>query len=64
MERAALFWGYPEKLRVDNGPEFVSVALADWAEEHDVTLDFIQPGKPTQNSFIRALQPYLSGRAA
>ncbi len=52
VEEVALFRGYPEKLRVDNGPEFVSLALADWAEEHDVTLDFTQPGKPTQNSFI------------
>ena len=52
LERVALLRGYPEKLRVDNGPEFISLALADWAEEHDVMLDFIQPGKPTQNSYI------------
>jgi putative transposase len=52
LERVALFRGYPEKLRIDNGPEFVSLALADWAEQHNVTLDFIQPGKPTQNSYI------------
>ena len=26
--------------------------MADWAEKHDVTLEFIQPGKPTQNSYI------------
>jgi len=31
---------------------FISLTLADWAEEHGVLLDFIQPGKPTQNSFI------------
>ena len=52
LDRVALFRGYPEKLRVDNGPEFISLALADWAEEHNVMLDFIQPGKPTQNSYI------------
>jgi putative transposase len=44
--------GYPLKLRLDNGPEFISVALADWAEEHRVTLEFIKPGKPMQNGFI------------
>lgn len=44
--------GYPSKLRLDNGPEFISLALADWAEKHGVNLEFIQPGKPTQNSFI------------
>lgn len=52
LERIVLTRGYPESIRVDNGPEFVSVALAGWAEEHDVNLDFIQPGKPTQNSYV------------
>jgi len=52
LDRIASQRGYPEKMRLDNGPEFISVALADWAEENQVMLDFIQPGKPTQNSFI------------
>ena len=43
---------YPLKLRTDNGPEFIAVALADWAEQHGVTLEFIKPGKPMQNGFI------------
>jgi putative transposase len=42
--------GYPLKMRMDNGPELVS--LAQWADEHGVMLDFIRPGKPTQNAFI------------
>jgi putative transposase len=37
---------------MDNGPELTSVKLAEWAETHEVKLDFIQPGKPTQNSFV------------
>lgn len=52
LDRIAAWRGYPQKLRMDNGPELISVAMADWAEEHDVQLDFIQPGKPTQNSYI------------
>jgi putative transposase len=52
LDRIALWRGYPAKLRVDNGPEFTSVLMAEWAETHGVTLEFIQPGKPTQNSFI------------
>jgi len=52
LDRIALTRGYPVKMRMDNGPELISVKLADWAEEHGVTLKFIEPGKPTQNSFI------------
>ncbi len=36
----------------DNGPELISLTLSQWAEEHGVMLEFIKPGKPTQNAFI------------
>lgn len=52
LDRIAAWRGYPEKLRMDNGPELVSIKLADWSEKNDVKLDFIKPGKPTQNSYI------------
>ncbi|NQS87115.1 transposase, partial [Pantoea allii] len=42
----------PLKLRMDNGPELVSLTLAQWTEAHGVMLEFIKPGKPTQNAFI------------
>jgi putative transposase len=44
--------GYPQRIRVDNGPEFISSALALWAEANQVTLDFIRPGRPDQNAYI------------
>lgn len=40
-------------MRMDNGPELISLALAQRAEEHGVMLEFIKPGKPTQNAFIK-----------
>ena len=52
LDRIAAERGYPGKLRLDNGPELISVTLADWAEDHGVTLEFIKPGRPMQNGFI------------
>lgn len=54
LEIAALERGYPERITIDNGPEFRSAALDAWAYEHRVTLEFIQPGKPTQNPVIES----------
>nr|WP_227643096.1 IS3 family transposase [Klebsiella pneumoniae] len=52
LDRIVANRGYPLKMRMDNGPELVSLTLAQWAEEHGVMLEFIRPGKPTQNAFI------------
>ena len=50
--RIAAWRGYPAKLRLDNGPEFIALALAEWAERKNIALDFIEPGRPMQNGFI------------
>jgi len=44
----------PERIKVDNGPEFISKDLDKWAYEHEVTLDFSRPGKPTDNALIES----------
>src|SRR5260370_15791299 len=54
LEEAAQQRGYPEVLRVDNGPEFISRAVDQWALAHGVRLHFIDPGQPTQNGFIES----------
>jgi putative transposase len=52
LERIVAWRGYPKKIRMDNGPEFISVTLAEWADRHGIQLEFIKPGKPTQNSYV------------
>ncbi len=42
-------------LRMDKEPEFISLALAEWAKKHAVKLAFIQPGKPKKTFSSRAL---------
>lgn len=44
--------GKPANLRCDNGPEFISHMLRDWCEQNQITLQYIQPGEPTQNAYI------------
>jgi putative transposase len=44
----------PQTIRVDNGPEFTSKVLDQWAYANQVTLDFSRPGKPTDNAFIES----------
>ena len=46
--------GVPEVIQVDNGPEFISQAVDQWAFAHGVRLHFIEPGKPVQNAFIES----------
>ncbi len=52
LERVSGERGYPKKLRMDNGPEFISNKFASWASSKNIELCFIQPGKPTQNSYV------------
>ena len=52
LDRIAAWRGYLLKMRTDNGPKFVSVQLAGRVEQLGLDLEFIQPGKPTQNSYV------------
>ena len=54
LERLAQTTGLPLRIQVDNGPEFVSKALDEWAHRRQVKLVFSRPGTPTDNPFIEA----------
>jgi len=45
-------YGKPEAIRLDNGPELTAHKFVEWAEKHNISLRYIQPGKPNQNAFI------------
>jgi putative transposase len=42
----------PLKIRMDNGPEFIAHILSNWGKANNITLQYIQPGKPMQNGYI------------
>ena len=44
--------GKPQAIRCDNGPENVSGKLIAWAEQNNIRMEYIQPGKPQQNAYI------------
>lgn len=54
MKRISFNRGAPERVFLDNGPEFIGKALDRWAYENQVTLDFSRPGKPTDNALIES----------
>jgi len=52
LEQVIEWRGKPASLRCDNGPEYISGEMVNWANQHQITLIYIQPGKPTQNAYI------------
>ena len=49
----------PMAITVDNGTEFTSKALDEWAWRHRVQLDFIRPGRPVENGLIESFNGRL-----
>ena len=46
--------GLPRQIRSDNGPEFLSRAVDQWAYEQGLEWYTIQPGKPMQNGYVES----------
>ena len=56
LERLVEARGKPAALLMDNGPEFTSRALDQWAYERGVELHFITPGRPQENAFVESFK--------
>jgi putative transposase len=54
LERITSLAGFPKRIKVDNGPEFISKDLDRWAYWNKVELDFSRPGRPSDNALVEA----------
>ena len=54
LDRLADMRGLPAVITMDNGPEFTSKALDEWAYSRKVKLNFIRPGKPIENAYAES----------
>jgi putative transposase len=54
LEEIASGRGVPQRLILDNGPEFVAKTLDAWAYARGVELSFTRPAKPVDNCFVES----------
>lgn len=54
LDRVGRARGFPRSIVCDNGPEFTSRVLDQWAYERGIELSFIRPGKPVENAFVES----------
>ena len=59
LERIRKERGAPRSIQVDNGSEFYSRAMDAWAYRHGIQIEFIRPGKPTDNGHIESFNGKL-----
>jgi len=59
LERLKVTHGLPTTIKVDQGSEFISKAMDEWAYRNHMKLDFSRPGKPTDNAFIESFNGRL-----
>lgn len=52
LEQIMHWRGKPQVIRCDNGPEYISATVQNWASAKGIRLEYIQPGKPQQNAYV------------
>ena len=59
LERLTAVHGFPQFVRMDNGTEMTSNAIADWCRFNPSGIVFIDPGSPWQNPFAESFNGRL-----
>lgn len=52
LEQIIEWRGKPKSIRCDNGPEYISKKLLDWAAKEGIDIKYTQPGNPQQNAYV------------
>lgn len=59
LEELMICHGVPGVLRMDNGPEFIALALRGLCHRKGINPTYIEPGKPWQNGFAESFHSRL-----
>lgn len=59
LDRFTAVHGYPQFIRMDNGPEMTCNAIADWCRFSSTGSVFIEPGAPWENAFVESFNGKL-----
>ncbi len=52
LEQLIEWRGKPAVIRSDNGPEYISAEMKQWAQKQGIAWWFTQPGNPQQNAYV------------
>ena len=59
LEQIADWHGYPTRIRIDNGPEFIAQSVRDWISAVGAQTAFITPGSPWENGYVESFNGRL-----
>lgn len=54
LDKAIGKYGVPNRIRSDNGPEFVAEAIGSWLNSSGISSVYIRPGSPWENPFVES----------
>lgn len=52
LDQVIAWRGKPQVIRSDNGPEYISLKIQEWAKRRGIQLQYTQPGNPQQNAYV------------